>query len=117
MVQQLIAGEPIRVAAQSAGDIHSRGIGAISPLKVALRCVACFTPKRTVTALRHPSERVSGALRDQVSPEGAIVEGFHEWPKVGDRHEIDGVLYVLVEISDRWVWDREPSQTKRNPET
>ena len=32
-----------------------------------------------------------------------IVEGFHDWPKVGDRHEIDGVMYRLVEINDRWV--------------
>ena len=29
-----------------------------------------------------------------------IVEGFHEWPKVGERHVIDGVLYRLIEISD-----------------
>ena len=38
-----------------------------------------------------------------------IVEGFHEWPKVGDRLEIDGLLYRLVAISDRWVCEREPS--------
>jgi hypothetical protein len=38
-----------------------------------------------------------------------MVTGFHEWPKVGERHLIDGVLYRLVEISNRWVWDREPS--------
>jgi hypothetical protein len=38
-----------------------------------------------------------------------IFEGFHEWPKVGERHVIDGVLYRLVEISDRWIWEREPS--------
>ena len=37
-----------------------------------------------------------------------IVEGFHEWPKVGESHLIDGLLYRLVEISDRWVWVREP---------
>ena len=29
------------------------------------------------------------------------VEGFHEWPKVGKLHLIDGLLYRLVEISDR----------------
>ena len=74
MVQQLTAGEPIRGAVQSAGDIHSRRFGAKSPLKAALRCVACFTPKRTVPALRRPSGRVCGALRDQVLPEGGIVE-------------------------------------------
>jgi len=38
-----------------------------------------------------------------------IVEGFHEWLKVGERVVIDGLLYRLVEISDRWVWEREPS--------
>ena len=38
-----------------------------------------------------------------------MVEGFHEWPKVGDRFLIDGMLYRLVEISDRWKWEREPS--------
>jgi hypothetical protein len=36
-----------------------------------------------------------------------IVKGFTEWPKVGDRMVIDGVFYRLVEISDRWVWERE----------
>jgi len=35
-----------------------------------------------------------------------IVKGFTEWPKVGEKHVIDGVLYRLVEISDRWVWER-----------
>ena len=39
-----------------------------------------------------------------------IVEGFHKWPKVGDTAVIDGVLYRLVEISDRWVWERESSK-------
>ncbi len=38
-----------------------------------------------------------------------IVKGFHEWPKVGERHLIDGLLYRLVEISDRWLWKREAS--------
>ena len=32
-----------------------------------------------------------------------IVKGFTEWPKVGERHLIDGILYRLVEKSDRWV--------------
>ena len=35
-----------------------------------------------------------------------IVEGFHGWPKVGERHVIDGLLYRLVEMSSRWVWER-----------
>ena len=39
--------------------------------------------------------------------EPCIVKGFYEWPKVGDRLVIDGKLYRLVEISDRWVWERE----------
>jgi len=38
-----------------------------------------------------------------------IVTGFLEWPKVGERHVIDGLLYRLVEISDRWEREREPS--------
>ena len=38
-----------------------------------------------------------------------VVKGFHEWPKVGDRFVIDGLLYRLVEIRDRWVWERVPS--------
>ena len=45
-----------------------------------------------------------------MSPEVGIVDGYHEWPKVGDTAVIDGVFYRLVEISGRWVWDREPSQ-------
>jgi hypothetical protein len=36
-------------------------------------------------------------------------KGFHEWPKVGDRYVIDGVLYRLVEISDKWIWERQAS--------
>jgi hypothetical protein len=38
-----------------------------------------------------------------------IVTGFHEWPKVGETHLIDGLFYRLVEISDRWIWERVPS--------
>jgi len=38
-----------------------------------------------------------------------MAEGFHEWPKGGDKHLIDGVLYRLVEISDRWIWEKEAS--------
>ena len=38
-----------------------------------------------------------------------MVTGLDEWPKVGDRLEIDGVKWRVVEISDRWVWEREPS--------
>jgi hypothetical protein len=41
--------------------------------------------------------------------EPCIVKGFTEWPKVGQRHVIDGLLYRLVEISDQWVWERETS--------
>jgi len=36
-----------------------------------------------------------------------MVKGLDHWPKVGERFVIDGVLYRLVEISDRWVWERE----------
>ncbi len=38
-----------------------------------------------------------------------ITEGFHEWPKVGDTVVIHGVLYRLVDISNRWVWEPKPS--------
>ena len=38
-----------------------------------------------------------------------MVEGFHEWPKVGDRLVIDGLLWRVVEVNDRWVCEREPS--------
>ena len=38
-----------------------------------------------------------------------IVKRFHEWPKVGERHVLDGLPYRLVEISDRWIWEREAS--------
>ncbi len=41
--------------------------------------------------------------------EGCIVEGFQGWPNLGERHVIDGLLYRLVEISDRWVCEREAS--------
>ena len=36
-----------------------------------------------------------------------IVKGFHDWLKGGERHMIDGVLYRLVEKSDRWVREKE----------
>ena len=32
-----------------------------------------------------------------------MVVGFHEWPKVGERHLIDGELWRVVEVSDRFV--------------
>ena len=32
--------------------------------------------------------------------EPLMLTGLEEYPKVGDRYEIDGVLYRLVEISD-----------------
>jgi hypothetical protein len=38
-----------------------------------------------------------------------MVTGLDEWPKVGDRLEIDGGLWRVVEVSDRWVCEREPS--------
>jgi len=41
--------------------------------------------------------------------EPCMVKGLDAWPKVGDRLVIDGLLYRLVEISDRWVCEREPS--------
>jgi hypothetical protein len=52
-----------------------------------------------------------GPMRGAMWHDGVpcIVEEFHEWPKVGERHVIDGVLCRLVEISDRWIWERELS--------
>jgi len=41
--------------------------------------------------------------------EPRMVEGFHEWQKVGEKHMIDGLLYRLVEISNKWIWEKEPS--------
>jgi hypothetical protein len=38
-----------------------------------------------------------------------MVTGLDRWPKVGYRLVIDGLLYRLVEINDRWVCEREPS--------
>jgi hypothetical protein len=38
-----------------------------------------------------------------------IVKGLDRWPKVGDRLVIDGLLYRVVEISDRWVCEKELS--------
>ena len=39
-----------------------------------------------------------------------MVTGLDAWPKVGDRLEIDGKLWRVVEVSDRFVLEREPSQ-------
>jgi hypothetical protein len=39
--------------------------------------------------------------------EPCIVKGFIEWPKVWDRHLIDGELWRVVDVSDRWVCERE----------
>ena len=52
-----------------------------------------------------------GPMRGAMWHDGVpcIAQGFHEWPKVGERHVIDGVLCRLVEISDRWIWERELS--------
>ena len=38
-----------------------------------------------------------------------MLTGLDEWPKIGDRYEIDGELWRVVEVSDRWVCEREPS--------
>jgi hypothetical protein len=38
-----------------------------------------------------------------------IVKGFHEWPKVGEKHLIDGEFWRVIEISGRFVLAREPS--------
>ncbi len=38
-----------------------------------------------------------------------MVTGLDAWPKVGDRPEIDGELCRVVEVSDRFKLEREPS--------
>ena len=38
-----------------------------------------------------------------------MLAGLEEWPKVGDRYEIDGELWRVVEVSDRFRLEREPS--------
>jgi hypothetical protein len=38
-----------------------------------------------------------------------MVTGLDRWPRVGDRLVIDGLLYRLVEVSDRFVFEREPN--------
>jgi hypothetical protein len=38
-----------------------------------------------------------------------FLDGLDGLPHIGDRLVIDGLLYRLVEISDRWIWEREPS--------
>ena len=35
--------------------------------------------------------------------------GLDDYPKVGDRYAIDSELWRVVEISDRFVLEREPS--------
>lgn len=42
-----------------------------------------------------------------------VVEGLDEWPKVGDRLVIDGELWRVVAVSDRWVCEREPGRAVR----
>ena len=88
------------------GEGEGRGSGEAPQAKPSLDvCVlalsAPFDIRKTGTGPRWSAMWLDG--------EGCIVKGFHEWPKVGDRHEIDGVLYRLVEIGDRWVWGREAS--------
>jgi hypothetical protein len=38
-----------------------------------------------------------------------MVTGLDTWPAVGDRLVIDGELWRVVEVSDRWMLEREPS--------
>ena len=38
-----------------------------------------------------------------------MLAGLEEWPKVGDRYEIDGELWRVVEIHYRIICEREPS--------
>ncbi len=38
-----------------------------------------------------------------------MVTGLDALLKVGDRLVIDGLLWRVVEISDRWIWEREAS--------
>ena len=38
-----------------------------------------------------------------------MVTDLHEWPKVGDRLEIDGVLWRVVDARRSYICEREPS--------
>ena len=38
-----------------------------------------------------------------------MVKGLDQWPKVGERLFVDGLLYRVVEVSDRFVLEWEPS--------
>ena len=38
-----------------------------------------------------------------------MVTGLREWPKVGDRLEIDGVLWRVVDARRSYICEREPS--------
>ena len=38
-----------------------------------------------------------------------ILSGLDRYPVVGDRFDVDGELWRVVEVSDRWVCEREPS--------
>ena len=41
--------------------------------------------------------------------EPLMLTGLDAWPEVGDRLMIDGLLWRVVEISDRWVCERDPN--------
>ena len=41
--------------------------------------------------------------------EPVMLTGLDEYPKVGDRYEIHGELWRVVEVGDRFVLEREPS--------
>ena len=38
-----------------------------------------------------------------------ILAGLEEWPKIGDRFEVDGEVWRVVEIHHRILCEREPS--------
>ena len=51
----------------------------------------------------------SCAAKRSATTAACTVTGLDAWPKVGDRLEIDGELWRVVEVSDRWVLEREPN--------
>jgi len=53
----------------------------------------------------------SGTKRTSMWLDGTpyMVTGLDAWPKVGDRLVIDGELWKVVEVSDRFKLERESS--------
>ena len=71
--------------------------------------MSCYRPQMT----KDNKHRIGDGPRQMPvwlrREEPLMLTGLDEWPKVGDVIVIDGESWRLVEISDRWVLEREPS--------